>query len=385
VHPLRFSVVCFAALSALAAAAVRGAEPPASLPESPTFLVLPITSDEKGLGEQVRFMLRAKARRLGAVVFDPSSVAEALAGETVTPATPTDRLAQLARDRFGADIAVVGHVAGAGPYEVRLRVVYPGRPTDARLVEKTLACTYHQVIPLEVAKAVYEVLGIPIPPDPWRDLRGDPDIQRRWHDGPNLVANPGFEQATAAGDGPASRRGRGPASWQPVETEMAWVDNPDGPGKVLLYRMSAATAGAYGLDFYSDWIPIEPGAVYRFSCRYKTLGPTVKIFLKGYRPFEAQDGQPPQRRETYRRQVHPSGGPGEWHAVEADFVPSATRPEHTPTFLRVDLYAYWPAGAVYWDDVVLKKVRDAPPGPPPAPADGEPLDTEPLPEAKEMP
>jgi hypothetical protein len=71
--------------------------------------------------------------------------------------------------------------------------------------------------------------------------------------------------------------------------------------------------------------------------------------------------------------------------VEADFVPSATRPEHAPTFLQVDLYAYWPEGVVYWDDVVLKKVRDAPPGPPPAPADAEPLNTDSLPEAKEMP
>jgi len=380
VRRLLSAPVCLAACAAFAAA-LRGAEPAADPgapgPESPAFLVFPVTSDEKGLGDQVRLMLRAKAHRLGAVVFDPSSVAEALAGETVTLATPTDRLAQLARDRFAADVAVVGHVAGAGPYEIRLRVVYPGRPADARTVEKTLGCAYHQVIPLEVAKAVYDILGIPIPPDPWRELRGDPEIQHRWRDGPNLVANPGFEQANAAGDGPAD--------WQSVEKEMAWTANPDGPGKVLTYRMSAATAGSYGLDFYSDYIPIEPGAVYRFSCRYKTLGPTVKIFLKGCHPFEAQDGQPPQRRETYRRQVHPSGGPGEWHTVEADFVPSATRPEHAPTFLRVDLYAYWPEGVVYWDDVVLKKVRDTPPGPPPAPTDAEPLDTESPPEAKEMP
>jgi len=27
----------------------------------------------------------------------------------------------------------------------------------------------------------------------------------------------------------------------------------------------------------------------------------------------------------------------------------------------VDLYAYWPAGVIFWDDIVLKKVRDAPP------------------------
>ena len=46
--------------------------------------------------------------------------------------------------------------------------------------------------------------------------------------------------------------------------------------------------------------------------------------------------------------------------MTADFIPSATEAKHTPTFLKVDLYAYWPAGVIYWDDVVLKKVRDAP-------------------------
>jgi len=355
----------------LAAAAIcsgAAASEPAALtapPKATALLVFPIASDEPGLGDQVGLMIRSKARRLGAVVYDPASVAETLAGQSVTLDTPAERVAELARDRFGADVAVVGRVSGAGPYEVRLRIVYPGRPADARTVEKALLCAYHQVIPLEVARAVYDLLGLAAPPDPWRQLANDPDIQRRWREGPNLAANGGFETPSAAGDGPAG--------WQSVEKEMAWTDHPDGPGKVILYRMGKATAVSYGLDFYSDWIPIEPGAVYRFSCRYKTLGPTVKIFLKGYHEFPPEEGFPAQRRETYRRQVHPSGGPGEWQTVEADFVPSSTRPEHAPAFLKVDLYAYWPAGVVYWDDVVLKKVRDAPPAageePPLPPAD----------------
>jgi hypothetical protein len=28
--------------------------------------------------------------------------------------------------------------------------------------------------------------------------------------------------------------------------------------------------------------------------------------------------------------------------------------------MKVDLFAYWPKGVVFWDDIVLKKVRDAP-------------------------
>jgi len=346
----------FAALLLLttvsAAGAVAAPAGPPGQAEDVTFLALTVTSEEEGLGEKVNYMLRAKAKRLGAVVYDTHSVRDILAGRTFSLATPPEDLARLARDPFRADVAVVGHVAGHEPYTVELLAVYADSPGAPGVFRRTYRAANHHVIPVEMASAVYDILGLARPEDPLRMLRQDPDIARQWEEAPNLVANPGFEQADSGG--------RGPARWQKVESQMAWTANPDGPGKVLKYDMDEGTAGGYGLDFYSDWIAIEAGATYRFSCRYKTLGPTPKIFLKGYHGFPAQNGYPAQRRETYRRQVHPKGGKGEWHTVTADFIPSATLPEHTPTFLKVDLYAYWPAGVIYWDDVVLKKVRDAP-------------------------
>ncbi|MBE3069716.1 MAG: hypothetical protein IMZ66_05720 [Planctomycetes bacterium] len=344
-----------AALALAVACAAARAEAPAAEADAgaqgKAFLVLGVTSDEDGLGEKVQQMLRAKARRLGAVVFDPSSVAESLGADQVSVATPPARLAALARDRFQADVIVTGHVAGREPYQVRVVAVRPG---DAgNVFTQTYACANHHVIAVEMAGAVYDIFSLTRPKDPLRMLREDPEIDRRWREAPNLVKNPGFEQAAPGGNGPAC--------WQAVEPQMAWVANPEGPGKVLKYDMNEDIAGGYGLDFYSDWIPIEPGATYRFSCRYRSLAPTAKIFLKGYHAFEAQDGYAAQRRETYRRQVHPSGPGGQWNSVTADFVPESTQPDQMPTFLKVDLYAYWPAGVIYWDDVVLKKVRDAPP------------------------
>jgi len=342
-----------AALVLMAAAVfVHAAAGPPQEAQGAALLTLPVTSDEAGLGEKVEFMLRAKAKRLGAVVYDPASVTEALAGQAVSLATPPDDLARLARDRFQASIAVVGHVAGAEPYTVTLMAVYADDPASAGVFRREYRAANHHLIAVEMAKAVYDILGLPQPEDPLRMLREDPAVEARWHEAPNLVANGGFEEPAPGG--------RGPAHWQDVEKQMAWVANPDGPGKVLKYDMDRATAASYGLDFYSDWIAIEAGATYRFACRYKTLGPTPKIFLKGYHLFPAQDGYPAQRRETYRRQVHPTGGKGAWHTVTADFVPEATTPDHTPTHLKVDLYAYWPKGVIFWDDVVLKKVRDAP-------------------------
>jgi hypothetical protein len=340
-------------IAPFASRAARAAGPPEE--EAAAFLVFRVASDEEGLGDQVRLMLYHKARRLGAVVYDFRSVDEALAGEAVTLDTPADRLVELARDPFEADVAVAGRVLGRGPYTVRLRVAYPARPADERVVERAYECSHRQAIPLAMAEAVYGILGIEKPPDPLQQLRDDPEVRRRWAEGPNLVANPGFEEPSADGDGPAG--------WQPIEKEMAWVAGPDGPGRVLRYEMTGGTAATYGLDFYSDWIPIQPGAVYRFACRYKSLGPTVKVFLKGYHPFPATDRWPAQRRETYRRQVSAKGEKGEWHTVVADFIPTALRPEHAPVFLKIDFYAYHPAGVVLWDDVVLKKIRDAPASP----------------------
>ncbi len=339
----------------LAACGAGAAEVPGGEAAGVAFVVLPVTSDEEGLGTQVERMLRKKARRLGALVYDPASVTGALEGRALSPTMPPAALETLARERFEADVAVVGHVAGTGKdYVVHLLAVATDPKREPRVLEKRWPCAYHQIIPLEMAKAVREVLGLPPVPE---QTAADAASERRWREGPNLVANPGFETPAPGRDGPDR--------WQAIEREMAWVAGPDGPGKVLKYEMSGETAAGYGLDFYSDWIEIEAGATYRFSVRIKTLGPTPKIFLKGYHPFPAMDGYPAQRRETYRRQVHPGGPKGAWQTVVADFVPSATRPEHLPTHLKVDLYAYWPKGVVYWDDVVLKKIRPAPEGPPP--------------------
>ncbi|MBM4016853.1 MAG: hypothetical protein FJ288_00770 [Planctomycetes bacterium] len=358
-YALAFGSRLYAALPAPEQRASAPDERAAASAEGVALLVLPIAGDEVGLGEQVRLMLINKARRLGAVVYDPGSVAEALDGQAAPADTPPDKLAALGRDRFKADLVVAGCVKGNGPYSVRLVAVRTGIAKQPLVLDKTYTCAYHQIIPLEMAKAVYGILGLKPPDDPLRMLREDAEVERRWRDGPNLVRNAGLETANAAGTGPAD--------WQPLEKQMAWVPNPDGPGKVLKYDMDEATAASYGLDFYSDWIDIEAGATYRFSCRYKSEGPTPKVFLKGYHAFPPQEGFPADRRETYRRQVHPGGEKGRWNTVAADFIPESARPDQRPTFLKVDLYAYWPKGVIYWDDIVLKKVRDSPP---PAPSPG---------------
>jgi hypothetical protein len=357
------ALVILAALALAAAAAPapdkgdKAPEAGATFAEGTSILVLPITSDEQGLGDQVRLMLINKARRLGAVTYDPGSVAEVIGSDHVPLATPPEKLAALARDRFSADFIVLGAVTGKGPYAVRLVAVRATDPKKPQVMDKTYNCEHHQYIPLEMAKAVYDIFGLPVPEDPLRMMQNNPQAERLWREAPNLVRNPGFETPAAGGKGPADWQAPGALTTGGVVT---WIPNPDGPGKIIKYDMDEETAGVYGMAYYSDWIPLEPGATYRFSCRYKSLGPTVKIFLKGYHEFPPQEGFPAQRRETYRRQVHPAGEKAQWNSVVADFIPSHANPNQQPTWMKVDLYAYWPKGVVFWDDIVLKKVRDAP-------------------------
>ena len=327
-----------------------------------SLLVLPITAEGEKLSVGIREALNFKAKRLGATVYDPASVAEVMGLETCSLATPTEQLALLGRKKFEADIIVVGTVTGnSTSCQVHLKAVYTADLKNPLVIEKTYSCPEPQYRGIRMAEAVYDIFRMLQPDDPLRALRQDPEIARRWKDGPNLVRNPGFEVASAAGTGPAD--------WDPTGKlgtggTVTWLANPDGQGKVIRYEMDAEVAGGYGMAYYSDWIPLEPGATYRFSCRYKSMAPTVKVFLKGYHEFPPQEGFPAQRRETYRRQVHPAGKKKEWNAVEADFIPVSLKPTQMPTWLKVDLFAYWPEGIVFWDDIVLKKVRDAPLGGP---------------------
>jgi len=246
-----------------AAPSVKPAPAAKAAPKVGSIVVFPITSDEEGLGKQVAEMIRVKAARLGAVTYDPSSVTDALAGETVTPRTPPATVAAFARDLFKADVAVTGFVKGKEPYEVRLVAVYPAEKGEPQVVDNTYACSHHQVIPLEMARATRQILGLPPSADP--DAL-EPEAERRWRDGPNLVRNPGFEKPNEKGDGPAD--------WQELGAlktggQVTWIANPDGPGKVVKFDVDQSTAENYGMAWYSDWVPIEPGATYRFSCRYK--------------------------------------------------------------------------------------------------------------------
>jgi hypothetical protein len=135
-------------------------------------------------------------------------------------------------------------------------------------------------------------------------------------------------------------------------------------------------AGTTGALYYSEFFPIEEGATYRFHCHWKSTGSAAKVFIKCYDVLPtgfrtgADDAAPNtaavgggssprlERREVYRSQQNLQGKPDVWNVQTEDFTPTHT--QFTPRWGRVMLYAYWPAGMVEWDNVVVKQIIPAP-------------------------
>ena len=150
----------------------------------------------------------------------------------------------------------------------------------------------------------------------------------------------------------------------PVEDHLAIYKVPaegaEPAHNVLAMNMSHHAAENNGLAALSDAITIQPGVRYRLSFRYRSDGPELQCFVKGYTLGKNTAGQPADR-EIYRMQVPPAGATGgKWKTLETDLEPQ--NPGFPVQRLRVDLYIYLSPGKAMFDDVELKAVGrfDAP-------------------------
>lgn len=123
---------------------------------------------------------------------------------------------------------------------------------------------------------------------------------------------------------------------------------------VLAMEMDHNLAENNGLGALSDAIGISPGVRYRLSFQYRSDGPHLQCFVKGYTLGREIAGQAADR-EVYRLQVPPGGATGnKWQTVEADVNPR--NPDFPVQRLRVDLFIYLDPGTVMFADVKLKAV-----------------------------
>ncbi len=335
--------------------------------------------DDGRYGQLVGDMLWKKLEREGGFVI-PESMQDvrAWAERKKTnphPAMPLAQMKKIVRDDFGADIAIWGKVErvegnATDVYDFTILVTDFSADPPRTIHEAKARTKTVSEIPHVYVKAALDALYGRV--EPVQSSVSDPDIEKRWLDGPNLVQGD-FEQGRQA-----------PQGWDPLSQHVRWIVDSDDAGSVgknhvLRFEFPSSVAETSGVLFYSDYFPVEEGATYRFQCRWRSSGSAVKVFIKCYDEGEtkfSERGTPEragassststsrsrsetvERREVYRSQQNLMGSAKTWNTHTEDFTPKHT--QFTPRWGRVMLYAYYPAGTVDWDDVIVKPIRPAP-------------------------
>lgn len=354
----------------------------AVLPFSQDFTDPPGTDEPYGL--RVAVAIAAKWERVdGYEAVDRFAVADAMRAEHLTIASaelPPERLARLAQT-LAADCVVYGSARGSGAAkQLTVRIYEADR--GATLLDRQYQLSYWTDLRFALEDVVAAVTGH-VFMRPNEDLAIlDPDSLAAWQANPNLIRNGDFaagENGQLTGwEAVIQDRRYAPPRTEDVAAPLQedrdrmvlWSPAPDAPGtRVLQFAMPESVAVMHGLACYSEWIEVEPGARYRVSVTYRSDGPMMLNFVKGYAIVDAGDGLGPQRREVYRRQF-PKLGPtqGRWETVVLDFTPGVVspgrseRPPYELRWIRVDLYGYYPQGRLYFRDVTLKIVERPGPG-----------------------
>lgn len=347
----------------------------ASAADKVSVAVLPLAGnspEERKLADQVRFALSQKITRDGNLDrkdnTDVDDMLSALMIPTRDAVPPPADLIKIS-ETLGVDRLIVGYMSGRN---VTLSLYQKDRKIS----------TSSAVIPggRESPKLTYEKLLTDLLSLQFTHIsevecdHSDPATEKRFAERPNLCPDPGFEDATKLPDKKAKQWGAinrsdrygpplisfGEAGNLP-DDRMAIVPHAEGNGHYLLMRMSKDVAELNGLACESVWIPVEQGAKYRFTVRYRSNGPRLRLFIKGFavNPDQYGDKNDPEvaRREYYRFQVLPREKNKDWELIEADFNPGSLKPTDPKIeWIRVDLYAYLHAGDASFDDVVVKKI-----------------------------
>ncbi len=300
-------------------------------------------------------------------------------GVRITPETPLEKVGEVVRKDFEAQIGIWGSVERAPGtdgeiYDLVIRCVDFSGPEPKVIYEKTGVRTNSvSEIPHLYVKEMLDKLYDRRPGEP---PAVDPRIEERWKTGRSLVVGD-FE--TAVRGVPKGWESRAGQQREPLGNLVKWV--PEGGSSqnhVIRFTFPASVGDNEGVMYYSDEFPVEDGAMYRFQCRWRTTGPTVKVFIKCYDqmtseyrrepgraasesapdPVTGSLNSPGQRREVYRSQQNLKGPKNAWNTHTQDFTPKHTK--YSPKSGRVMLYAYLGGGSVEFDDIVLKQVA-APP------------------------
>lgn len=363
--------------------------------------------DNGRYGEMVGDMVWKKLEREGGFLI-PDSMADvrdlcATNHIKITPDTPLEKVKEVVRGTFDGDVAIWGSVerapgADADIYDLVLKCVdFSGSAEPKVIYEKSARTNTVSEIPHLYVKEMLDKLYQrqeqgPAPPDRL--------AEENWLKNPNLVKGGDFQQGSNGV--PLGWESRGGQQREPLGRLVAWVTETGNPtNRLIRFTFDQSVGDSTGVMYYSDFFPVTEGAKYRFQCRYRTNGPSPKVFIKCYdvmgseytenptvrttasRSPAANDARPKatgrsnaksrdyqprgndyvpeegQRREVYRSQQNLKGPKNTWNVHTEDFTPKHTK--YSPKWGRVMLYAYLGGGVVEFDDVVVKEIVPASP------------------------
>ena len=226
-----------------------------------------------------------------------------------------------------------------------------GQPTDLRFAME------------EVLQTIADVKKFDHPIE--ESVLNDPKSLELWGKNPNLVADGDFAKSGPWTALLRSEKYPAPFSDELPEPDKVVILRDSNGAKtpttqsvvdhhVLAMNLSKDVAESNGLACLSDAIAIEPNTRYRLQFRYKSDGPSLHVFVKGYIKKKDISGTIADL-QSYECQVPPSGPTkGKWETVICDVNPQNV--SGTPKFLKIDLYAYLTPGRVMFDDIQLKAV-----------------------------
>ncbi|NIA21396.1 MAG: hypothetical protein GWP05_05385 [Anaerolineaceae bacterium] len=338
-----------------------------------------------GLGTKLSERLRLRAARLGRLtLIDVLSLKQMLApGEAPTLETKVEVAAKLTRQRFAAELALWGRVTRAadGAYTLDVAGLDLREGAARPILRKVYRAAKPQLVNARCDQVLTDLTGLA---KAKRFREADPEAAARARvRRENLVANGGFELL--------KQNGVDPQGWQRVDGLTIFVEKGDGDrGRVLhldtdvyesQYKQwiqkfkagdpaSAApkktpttgakyntVAGIYGVHVYSDPIPVIPGRTYRLRIDYRGKSTGFffpKLFFRGWADVEGDqrivyDGylslRSLENTEQWKRNLR---------------LLTVPRPEEIQgrkiKYLKLMIYAYWPPGDYYFDNVALHEV-----------------------------
>ncbi|MBE3069539.1 MAG: hypothetical protein IMZ66_04810 [Planctomycetes bacterium] len=388
---MRILLALTALVAALAAGAASapGAPAPAAAPAAPAaeaaaadapapdtvVVIFPFASADGGkAGRKFADSLRLRAARLKLIVVERMSLNDAMSGAKMpTLDTPPAEMAALLKDRFAAKVGLWGEVTPQGEgLSVEFRGLNLDQGADRLSMSRREQAAQPQLVNPIQDRVLLELTGRAKKAVAEVTPEADAATPTR---GPELVKNGGFETGAKSPDGWQRLDGlttfwaAGGQSGKclKVNTDVyhdewvAWQKKYKAGAKAEDAPQPTATSGAkydtvagiYGVAYDSAPIPVVPGKTYKVSIAYKGASTDFffpKVFIRGWGDVQGE------KRVVYDAYLalRCAKEGKEWEAASR----LCEIPTDTPSkieYVVLKVYAYWPPGTFYFDNVSLKE------------------------------